>query len=243
MHKYRAELAKEEEIRISSSIKRTTKNDQDLNKLADDILKQTNSKSKEYKKNEVELAKFKESIDKLETQRIKNAEKGRAANKKLKEKMEADYVKYVNSKNKDYYKDVKQLDKFKQVLIKEELALQKNADKKRAKSDKELIKAKELLGVITNSQERRYKEFKTKLDEDRKMNNDFNSDLRAMEKEKTLLASVEMGNYYMGEKLISEDVELSKKYAQGITEETSETGNAITIVRTKVTGNHVDVYE
>ena len=243
VHKYRAELAKEEEIRISSSIKRTTKNDQDLNKLADDILKQTNSKSKEYKKNEVELAKFKESIDKLETQRIKNAEKGRAANKKLKEKMEADYVKYVNSKNKDYYKDVKQLDKFKQVLIKEELALQKNADKKRAKSDKELIKAKELLGVITNSQERRYKEFKTKLDEDRKMNNDFNSDLRAMEKEKTLLASVEMGNYYMGEKLISEDVELSKKYAQGITEETSETGNAITIVRTKVTGNHVDVYE
>ena len=157
--------------------------------------------------------------------------------------MEEENVKFINKKNKDYYKNVKQLDKFKQGLLKEELALKKNADKRRENANKELLKAKELLGTVPNSQEIRYKRFKTKLDEDRKMNSDFNSDLQAIEKEKTLLASVELGNFYRGEKQISEDLELSKKYAQGVTEETAETGNSITIVRTKVTGNHVDVYE
>jgi len=243
VHKYRAELVKDEERRISASIDRTTKNAADIDKMEEDINKLTVKKEKNYQRNVAELEKFKESINKQELQRLKAAEKGRAANKKLKEKMEEENVKFINKKNKDYYKNVKQLDKFKQGLLKEELALKKNADKRRENANKELLKAKELLGTVPNSQEIRYKRFKTKLDEDRKMNSDFNSDLQAIEKEKTLLASVELGNFYRGEKQISEDLELSKKYAQGVTEETAETGNSITIVRTKVTGNHVDVYE
>ena len=243
VNKYKAELAKEEEIRISASIDRTIKNDKDLKDLADDITKETLSKSKEYKRNVADLKKFRASINKLEERRIKNAKKGRAANKKLKEKMEADFVKNSKKKEKNYYKDVKLLDKYKKVLIKQELALQEDADKRRNKSDKEIVKAKEQLGVVDKSQENRYKEFKKKLDDDRRRNDDFISDLQTLEKEKILLANAALSSYYMGEKKVSEKPELAKKYAQGITEETEETGNSITIRRTKVTGDHVDIYE
>jgi hypothetical protein len=243
VHKYRAELAKEEEIRISAAVSRTIKNDKDLNKLVDDINKQTVKKSKIYKRNVKDLNTFKKGVDKIQQQRIKRADKRTQANNKLKLKMEKDIAKQTSKKTKDYYKDVKQLDKLKKVLAKQNSTLQKNADKRRLKANKEIVKSKEKLGVAPKSQDRRYKELKEKLDEERTRNNDFISDLQAMEKEKLLLANAELGNFYAGEKKLSQNEELSNKYTQGITEETIESDNSITIVRTKVTGLHVDVYE
>jgi tetratricopeptide (TPR) repeat protein len=243
VNKYRAELAKEEEIRISAAVNRTIKNDKEINKIVDDINKQAVKKSKTYKRNVNDLNKFKKGVDKLQQQRIKRADKRITANNKLKEKMEKDIAKQTSKKTKDYYKDVKQLDKFKKVLAKQNLTLQKKADKRRVKSNKEVLKAKENLGVTPKSQDRRYKELKEKLDEEKTKNNDFISDLQAMEREKLLLANTELSNFYIGEKQLSSNTELSNKYAQGITEETIESDNSITIKRTKVTDNHVDVYE
>ena len=45
------------------------------------------------------------------------------------------------------------------------------------------------------------------------------------------------------EKRSSENEALASKYSQGVTEETLESGNSVVIKRTKVSGNHVDVYE
>ncbi len=243
VHEYKAELAKEEEIRISTAINRTDKNEKDIEKLTEEMNKQKVEKSNYYKLNVEELIKFKARIDKLEEQRLEKAEKFRQTNKKAKEQMEKDFVKNAARKDKQYYKDVKQLDKFKKVVVKQELANQKMADKKRVKSNNEIVKAKKKLGVATKSQDKRYKDFKVKLDKERQMNNDFMSDLQSNEQEKILLANAELTNYYMGEKQLSQDDELAKKYSEGITEETTESGNSITITRTKKTGNHVDVYE
>ena len=52
-----------------------------------------------------------------------------------------------------------------------------------------------------------------------------------------------LSDFYIGKKQVSENSELAAKYPDGITEETVEAGNSITIKRVKVTGNHVDVYE
>ena len=190
-----------------------------------------------------ELIKFKERIDKLETQRMANAEKARAANQKLKDKMEADMVKGEQRQEKRYYKDVKKVDKFKKGVVKQELAYVKSADKKRNKADKVLVKQKEQLGIVDKSQEKRYKEFKKQLDEVRRDNGDFMTDLQALEQKKTLRANEELKDFYMGEKQARQDDELVKKYPVGITEETTESGNSITITRIKVTGTEADVYE
>ena len=243
VHKYRSDLAKEEEIKVSAAIKRTDNNQKDLDKLAEEMASQKVEKSKHYKLNVEELIKFKARIDKLETQRIERADKARAANQKLKDKMEADMVKNVAKKDKRYYKDIKHVDKLKKSVAKQELAFQKKAEKKRGKSSKELVKAKEQLGKVDKSQEKRYKDFKKQLDQERRDNTDFMSELQANEQEKTLLANAELSNFYMGEKQPRQDDELSKKYAQGITEETTEAGNSITITRIKVTGTQADVYE
>lgn len=243
VNKYKADLAKKEEIRISASIDRTAKNNKDIQDLADEMTKQKIEKSNYYKLNVEELLRFRDRIDKLENQRIKRAEKSRATNKKIKEEIEADYVKNTKRQDRRYRKDVKTLDKFKKVVVKQELANQRQADRRRGKSNREIVKSKKTLGVSTKSQDRRYKEFKAKLEEEKRRNNDFVSDLQTIEKEKILLASVELNNYYIGEKKPRQNSELAKKYPQGITEETTESGNSITITRIKVTGKQVDVYE
>ena len=243
VHKYKSELASKEEIMISASIDRTDKNEKDLEKLANEMTKMNVEKTDYYKLNVDELTKFKARIDKFENQRINKAGKYRAANKKANEKIEADFIKNTARQEKRYRKDIKQVGKFKKVVEKQEASNQKKADKKIRKSDKDIVAAKTILGVSTKSQEKRYKDFKVKLDEERVRNNDFVSDLQTMEKEKRLLANAELDNFYMGEKQPRQDSELAKKYPQGITEETSESGNSITISRIKVTGDQADVYE
>ncbi len=119
----------------------------------------------------------------------------------------------------------------------------KEADKQRLAANKEVLKAIENLNVVDKSQEKRYVDFKNKLDEEKQNNANFWSDLRTMEEKKIALANADLEGFYMGEKRFAEAEELTSKYPQGITEETVETGNSIVIRRTKVTDKHADVYE
>ncbi len=243
VREYKDELAKGEEILISASIDRTSKNGEEIKDLADEMTKQQVEKTNYYKLNVDELVKFKAKIDDLENGRIEKAEKDREAYKKVLTKIESDYVKNTKRQEDRYYDDIQYVDEYKESILKYELAHQKQADNKRIKSNKKIVDAIGTLGVTSQSQEKRYEEFQVKLNEQKKNNNDFMSDLQTMEKERMLLADAGLNDFYIGEKRLSEDSELAKKYPQGITEETTEAGNSITIKRTKVTGSHADVYE
>ena len=80
-----------------------------------------------------------------------------------------------------------------------------------------------------------------KLEQERSKNDQFFADLNTLSYQK--IRSAKPHDVYVGEMKPSEDLELSSKYPQGITEETAEEGNAVVLRRIKVTGKHVDVYE
>jgi tetratricopeptide (TPR) repeat protein len=243
VHEYRAELANDEKIMVSASIDRTDKNEKDLKKLANEMTEMNVEKTNYYKLNVDGLVKFKERIDELESLRMVKAEKSREINKKEKEKIEADFIKNTERQQKRYYDDIGEVNEFKKVVEEQESSNQQQANIKTRKFDKDIVAAKTVLGVSPASQEKRYKDFKVKLDEERTRNNDFTSDLQTIEKEKRLLANAELNNFYIGEKLPRQNNEMAKKYPQGITEETTESGNSITITRIKITGEQSDVYE
>ncbi|MBL4593044.1 MAG: hypothetical protein JKX68_04415 [Flavobacteriales bacterium] len=240
---YKAELAKEEEIRITAAIDRTAENGKEIKDLYDEMTKQQIKKTNYYKLNVDELVKFKERIDQLENSRIERAENERETYKKVLAKIESDYLKNAKRQEQKYYEDAYMVDEYKKTVVKYELANQKQADVKRVKSNAKIVKAIEELGATTQSQEQRYKDFQVKLAEQKKSNNNFVADLQTIERAKILEADAELDDFYIGEKRLTQDDELAKKYPQGITEEVAEAGNSITIKRIKVTGNHADVYE
>jgi hypothetical protein len=83
--------------------------------------------------------------------------------------------------------------------------------------------------------------FAEQIEKERELNTQFTSDLQVISLNK--IRAVNFDDVYQGEQHLSENLELADKYPQGITEETSEVGNAIVLRRIKVTGTHVDVYE
>ena len=117
------------------------------------------------------------------------------------------------------------------------------ANERREESNNELIIAKGKLGETTEEQKKRYEQFHTKLKEEQEKNNNFLADLQTVERNKILSANASLNDVYRGEKQASVNKELASKYSDGITEETIESGSSIVIKRTKVTGDHVDVYE
>ncbi len=241
--KYRADLNKEEEIRVSASIKRISQNKKDIDNLQKEMNKVMAKKQNFYKQNTEELKVFRGKLEKIEQKRIQNAGKLRAANDKVNRKYQEDAEKQAKVKSKRYYKEVKQLDKYKKQLDKEYAVLVKNADKRRAKAQTSLVKEQQAQGAMHGAQDGRYAEFDKKLDIVRKQSEEFDSDLRTRESEKVLLANIEVNNVYRGEKQPKQNSELKSKYPAGITEEVVESGNSITIKRIKITGDQVDVYE
>lgn len=243
VNEYKQDVARENQILISANIKRTADYKRDIDKVANEQKKEFAKKDNYYKLNVEELNKFKEKIGKLEDKRIADADKFRNNNEKLKYKIREDAKKNDAKKRKQYYKDIKYLDKYKKQLNKEQSARMKNADKRRGNAQKELLKEQEIQANIHKSQLPRYKEFDRKLAEERKQNNEFHQDLIALESEKILVANSKLKDFYTGEQKPRQDTEMLAKYPAGITEEVDESGNAITIKRIKVTGDQVDVYE
>ncbi len=242
VNEYKEYISNNNQILVSASIDRTAYNQQELDELNKDMVKQRAKGDQQYKLNVNELEKFRDRITKIQEQRVANADKARLENNKQKTKMQAQLVKQQQKQKKKYYKDVQYLDKYKQKLAKQNNSLVKNADKRRNKADAELQKQHDQIQKFTKSQEPRYKEFDKKLEEVRKMNADFITDLKTYEDKKIVETDKEIRNVYRGEDKPRED-ELAEKYSQGITEEVEESGNSVTIKRYKVTGSEVDVYE
>ncbi|MBI2279956.1 MAG: hypothetical protein HYU68_04610, partial [Bacteroidetes bacterium] len=83
--------------------------------------------------------------------------------------------------------------------------------------------------------------FYEQIEKDRNKNDQFLADLNTLSYQK--IRNVKPDDVYVGELKPSENLELSNKYPQGITEETTEEGSAVILKRIKVTGKHVDIYE
>lgn len=243
VNNYKKELAKEEQILVSSSITRTTQNKKEIDKIATNQQKEFAKKDNYYKLNVEALDEFKNKINNIEQKRIADADKIRNANDKQNLKIQEDAKKYRDKKRKDYYKDIKYLDKYKKQLNKEQAVRVKNADKRRNKAENDLEEEREVQAKFHKSKEPRFKEYDEELAKVQKQNSDFQNDLKIRESEKILVANSKLKDFYRGEKQDRQDSELLAKYPAGITEEVDESGNAITIKRVKVTGNQVDVYE
>lgn len=242
INEYKEYVAKETQILVKASIDRRADNQEELDELNKEMIEMRQTGDENYKINFKELAKFRDRISEIEQKRIEKADKARMQNQKDKEKMQAQIVKNQERQQKKYYKDVKYLDKYKQNLTKQNYKLIKEADKRRLKADKDLIKQKEAQSKFVKSQEPRYKELDKQLAEVRKQNTDFIADKVAYENKRRMEADREIRDVYRGEAKPRTD-ELAKKYPEGITEEIEESGSSVTIKRYKVTGSEVDVYE
>ena len=72
----------------------------------------------------------------------------------------------------------------------QKLRNQKEADKQRIAANKEVLKAMKNLNRVDKSQEKRYVEFKEKLDEEKENNATFWSDLQTLEHKKNMFCKI-----------------------------------------------------
>ena len=240
---YKEELAKGEDILISASIERTEENTKKIKEVSESLLEMKKEKVNHYKLNVIDLTDFKARIDMLEANNIEEADGFRENNQRINDKYVSDIKKNVERLNQNYYTNLVDVKAYKKEVATNELENQKEADKQRIAANREVVKAMENLNRVDQSNEKRYTNFKAKLDLEKENNATFWSDLQRLEQQKLLLASAKLEGFYMGEKRLAENDELSAKYPQGITEETVESGNSVVIRRTKVTDKQADVYE
>ncbi len=241
---YEIELNKQEQILITASLDKTANNKKNIDNLIAEIEQTDIEKRKKYTKNDDDLFKRKEVIRKIEEQRIVAADNARALNVKELQKVQEQIIANLNSNNTNYYEKIPKIKAYENYLNEQEQKLINRASENRQKEKEAYEANKTKLGLATQSQENRYKEFVSNLAEERRRNNDFQSDLVALADEKRILANADLSNFYKPKKkMINNLSELPKTYPQGITEEVNESGNTIEIKRTKVTGNHADVYK
>ena len=214
----KSKVAEQEEIRLRASIGRTTQNENDIKRLSEDMANMRAAGIDSYKENVIAIVAYKKELN----------------------NSEADMLDRVAKKR---YKKTKLVNEYKEEISKQEKVNRKEANERRVASNEELLTAKGKLGETTTEQKKRYEDFHEKLKEEQDLNNRFLADLQLMERDKILLASASLQEFYMGESRPSVDEELASKYSEGITEETIESGSSVVIKRTKVTGKHVDVYE
>jgi hypothetical protein len=241
---YERELTEQEEIRISSSLKRIDDNIDELEELADKRNELKTEKEKSYRINVEAMLKQKEAIENIESIRVENADKMRESNREELDNMAKQISAEINKQDARYYRNVPKIKEYEDYLTQQENELREVSDKKRMKEKQVFEENKAKLGVATQSQKEKFLEFDKKLAEERKRNDDFNSDLVAIADEKRILANADLSNFYEPEKKLENNLsQLDKSYPQGITEEIVEQGNSVTIKRVKVTGEHADVYE
>jgi len=243
VEEYKAYQAKQDEIRITAATDRRNQTQREFDQLEIQNQKDHIKKSQHYKLNVEELLTFKENIQKMEVQQIKEADQRRIQNAKTKKMYEEEYIKLTKEAQKRYNEDVAYLDDYKEDLQEQEASRITDAKARQTKEAAQLIEDKKLLNAEPEGQVKRNKQFHNKLKEEQNQNQQFLSDMDELATVRRNKANEDLDKVYVGEKKETENEELAAKYPQGVTEETVETGNSITIKRIKVTGKHVDVYE
>lgn len=241
VEEYIQELKNQENILLSKSLDRRKYNRDSLDDMVTAIHEQQLRNSKFYELNLAEIKQYKEDIAILEKSRVEAAAIKRDASLRDVNNYEEE-IKISAKRQEQNYKD-------KTLYLqgyKDELA---NVDKQRANTHSdnrqnakaEIEKLEKDIKETEATKSEYHLRFYEQIEKDRNKNDQFLADLNTLSYQK--IRNVKPEDVYVGELKPSENIELSSKYPQGITEETTEEGNAVILKRIKVTGKHVDVYE
>jgi len=237
------DLNSQEEIRVSSAVKKTENNQAELDELDRLMTKEKHKKSRNYRLNVDKIIAFKENIENMEKLRLDVADKNRERSHKENLEIERQINEESLKAEREYYNKVDYLADYKTRLADQDIELVEKSNVKTQASKEELLKQKEDIINYQDSKAEHYMEFVAKVDEERRLDSELHSDLVALSLEKRTNAKIKESDFYKGEEQFSVDTELANKYPQGITEEVLEEGKTITIKRVKITGTHADVYK
>ncbi|MCB9359866.1 MAG: hypothetical protein H6587_10380 [Flavobacteriales bacterium] len=238
---YQKQLDDQNAILVTASRNKRLHNRDSLVDLVSALHKQQLKSSKYYELNVAQLEEYRETLKNLEIRQSESADTWREENRKEIDAYQAN----INEKNRihveKYYEKTAYLDGYKEQVSNQHKELELNHSNKRQLAKEVVLKQKQDRYEMEKSKSEYHLRFADQIEKERALNNQFTVDLQAISYNK--IRAVKFDDVYQGEEHLSENLELADKYPQGITEETSEVGNAIVLRRVKVTGTHVDVYE
>jgi tetratricopeptide (TPR) repeat protein len=238
---YQKQIDEQNAILVTTSRNKRLQNRDSLVDLVAALHKQQLKSSKYYELNVAQLEEYRETLKNLEIRQSEAADTWREENIRDVEAYQANIKEKEAIQAKKYYEKTAYLEGYKQDVA--------SVDKERIDKHREVMQlAKEVVIQeeltkleMEKSKSQYHLRFAEQIEKERELNTQFTSDLQVISLNK--IRAVNFDDVYQGEQHLSENLELADKYPQGITEETSEVGNAIVLRRIKVTGTHVDVYE
>lgn len=241
LKEYQKLLDSQNEILIKASKNKRQFNRDSLVDLVTAIHKQQLKSSKYYELNVAQLKEYKETLKNLENRQIEAADKWRENNIKEVDAYQAEIDKNQEIQIKKYYEKTAYLDGYKKTMTVQQKDLNENHENNIQLAKEIVLKEKNEKIEMEKSKSQFHLRFAEEIEKERELDQQFSKDFQAISLAK--IRAVSFDDVYKGEEHLSENLELADKYPQGITEETSEVGNAIVLRRVKVTGTHVDVYE
>ncbi|MGE3653727.1 MAG: hypothetical protein AB7G22_06380 [Flavobacteriales bacterium] len=238
---YTQQLKDQEDVLITKSLDRRKYSRDSLDEMVTAMHKQQLRSSKFYELNVTKMEEYKEEIARLEKQRTEDANSKRENSLREVNEYEEE-IKLSAKRQEQTYKDkTAYLQGYKNELANQEKdRVNAHADNRQSAKSK-LEKVEKDRKAMNESKSQYHLRFYEKLEQERAKNDQTLADLNTLSYKK--IRNVKPNDVYIGELKPSENLELSNKYPQGITEETTEEGNAVILKRIKVTGKHVDVYE
>lgn len=238
---YTKQLKEQETILISRANDRKKYNQDSLVDLVAAIHKQQLKSSKYFELNATIIEEYRENLQNLEKRRIEDADNKRELSKKEIEEYENDMKVALERQQQNYQTKTAYLKGYKSDLAQQEAERVSKHNENRALAKEQLEKIEKDRLETEKSKGQYHLRYYEKIEQERNKNQQFLTDMSTLSYQK--IRNVKPYEVYMGELKPSENLELSSKYPQGISEETTEEGNAVVLRRIKVTGKHVDVYE
>jgi tetratricopeptide (TPR) repeat protein len=238
---YQKQIDEQNAILVTASRNKRLYNRDSLIDLVSAIHKQQLKSSKYYELNVAQIEEYRETLKNLEIRQSEAANTWREENKKEIDAYQANIDEKDRIHVEKYYEKTAYLDGYKEQVSAQHKELELNHSNKRQLAKEIVLKEKQDRYEMEKSKSEYHLRFAEQIEKERELNNQFTVDLQTISYNK--IRAVKFDDVYQGEEHLSENLELADKYPQGITEETSEIGNAIVLRRVKVTGTHVDVYE
>jgi hypothetical protein len=238
---YAKQLQDQETILVSKATDRKKYNQDSLIDMVAAIHKQQLKSSKYFELNATKIQEYKESIAELEKRRVEDAESKREISKKEIDEYEANMKDASQRQEQSYKEKTAYLKGYKDELAQQDKERVDKHNDNRQLAVEQLEKIEKERTETEKSKGQYHLRYYEKIEQERNKNDQFLADLNTLSYQK--IRNAKPHDVYVGEMKPSEDLELSSKYPQGITEETTEEGNAVVLRRIKVTGKHVDVYE
>jgi len=235
------QLDNQNKILLKASKNKRRYNRDSLIDLVSAIHKQQLKSSKYYELNVKLLEEYQRDIEDLEERRVENADNWRENNFREVEEYERVMGENFKTQEKKYYEKTAYLDGYKQELSDQQKNKRNKHREGREIAKNEVEQEKQQVKSMFNNKADFHLRFADQLEKERSINDQFIADMHQVNHKK--ISEVSFDDVYMGTKRPSENLELTNKYPQGVSEETYEEGNAVVLRRIKVTGTQADVYE